>query len=61
MLGLDLDIVYNPEYVVPVKKASNGKPDVVSAASSIMAKYEDSRWTATTRLDREETDSPRWY
>ena len=57
LLGLDLDVVYDPMYLTPVKK-TNGKPDVTSAASSIMAKYESSKWTATSRLDHEGTSEP---
>jgi hypothetical protein len=57
LLGLDLDVVYDPMYLTPVKK-TNGKPDVTSAASSIMAKYESSKWTATSRLDYEGTSEP---
>ena len=57
LLGLDLDVVYDPIYLVPVKK-TNGKPDVISSASSIMAKYESSKWTSTIRWDGQSTSTP---
>lgn len=57
LMGVDLDIAYDYTLLQPVLNA-NGKPVVKSSASEIMEKYENSKWTATSRLDGEDTDTP---
>ena len=57
LLGVDLDIVYDYTLLKPLKN-DNGRAIVKSSASEIMSKYENSKWTGTSRLDGEDTEMP---
>ena len=57
LLGLDLDLVYDPAYLTPVRY-SDGKFGITTSVPDIMQTYAQSKWTATTRLDGAGTAKP---